>query len=237
VYARTFEGYEEPFAFGVSGKLIRNALVMYDRTTDSLWSQFLGVAVEGELEGTPLEPVPSTLTDWATWLRLHPDTLVLDQGGPYRDAYDSYYRDGSAGVIGEANRDDRLARKEFVLGLQLPDHQRAYAFRDLSAYPVVNDRLGNTELVVVFDAGPPTGVAFDRVLDGRTLTFDQLIDPARDDILLLDRETLTVWHGLTGEAIEGKLAGAQLRQLTLTQLFWFSWTDFYEDGPLWAPPS
>ena len=37
--------------FGVSGKLIMNALVMYDHQTDSLWSQFLGEAVQGASGG------------------------------------------------------------------------------------------------------------------------------------------------------------------------------------------
>ena len=40
MYAREIEGRE--LTFGVSGKLIMNALVLYDRQTDSLWSQFLG---------------------------------------------------------------------------------------------------------------------------------------------------------------------------------------------------
>jgi hypothetical protein len=47
---------------GVSGKLINNALVMYDRQTRSLWSQFLSFSVRGEFERTPLEPVPLILT-------------------------------------------------------------------------------------------------------------------------------------------------------------------------------
>ena len=39
VYAREIEGVEH--TFGVSGKLIINALVMYDHQTNTLWSQFL----------------------------------------------------------------------------------------------------------------------------------------------------------------------------------------------------
>ena len=237
MYARQFEGQTEPLTFGVSGKLIRNALVMYDRQTDSLWSQFLGVAVTGEFQGTALVPLASTLTDWETWKRLHPETLVLDQGGSRRDQYTGYYSSNSAGVLGERNSDSRLGGKEFVLGLQLPGFQRAYAFRHLSATPVVNDQLGDVELVVVFDADAATGVAFDRVVDGRTLTFDRVLDAAEGDILVRDRETETLWSGLTGEAIEGELAGTRLEQLPFTQMFWFAWTDFYEDGPLWEPPA
>jgi len=52
--------------FGVSGKLIMNALVMYDRQTETLWSQFLGQAVEGELAGETLGIVASQLVVWST---------------------------------------------------------------------------------------------------------------------------------------------------------------------------
>lgn len=237
MYARDFPDQPDPLTFGVSGKLIRNALVMYDRQTDTLWSQFLGVAVQGPLQGTPLEPLPSTLTDWATWRRLHPETIVLDQGGQRSDPYSRYYVDGSAGVLGERNPDDRLDRKDFVLGIQLPGFQKAYAFRDLSSAPVINDRVGDEDLVVVFDGSAATGVAFDRTVDGRTLTFDLVTDVPGDLLGLRDRETGTLWAGLSGEAIEGQLAGSQLEQITFTQVFWFAWTDFFPDAPLWEQPT
>ena len=65
----------------MSGKLIMNALVMYDRQTDTLWSQFLSQGVRGPLSGTQLEIVPSLQTSWEQWLELHPDTQLLDKGG------------------------------------------------------------------------------------------------------------------------------------------------------------
>ena len=58
VYARELEGRNH--TFGVSGKLIMNALVMYDHQTDTLWSQFLSRGgVKGPLAGARLEIVPS----------------------------------------------------------------------------------------------------------------------------------------------------------------------------------
>ena len=71
--------------FGVSGKLIMNALVMYDRQTETLWSQFLGQAVEGELAGETLGIVASQLVVWSTWEKEHTDALVLDTGGGVYD--------------------------------------------------------------------------------------------------------------------------------------------------------
>ena len=227
MYAREVEGRE--LLFGVSGKLIMNALVMYDRETDSLWSQFLGVAVKGPLEGTRLEPIGTTLTEWATWRELHPDTLVLDQRGFAHDQYSSYYQRASAGVVGQTNPDDRLDPKEFVLGLQLGDLTRAYPFRHLNSRPLVHDRLGETELLVVFDADSATGVIFDRTLDGRALSFE--VEPG-DSLLMRDRETGTVWSALTGKALSGPLAGEELERLPSFPSFWFAWADFFPGADL-----
>jgi hypothetical protein len=81
VYGRIINGEEH--TFGVSGKLIMNALVMYDHQSNTLWSQFLRKGVRGELAGTELEVIPVTQTTWESWRDLHPDTLVLDKLGRY----------------------------------------------------------------------------------------------------------------------------------------------------------
>ena len=236
MYAREIDG--EALTFGVSGKLIMNALVMYDRQTDSLWSQFLGVAVDGPLAGTLLVPLAATLTDWQTWRELHPDTLVLDQGGARFDPYAGYYLDGSAGVLGERVKDDRLGTKEFVLGVQFADGLQAYAYRHLNDLPVVNDRVGSTELVVFFDARQGTASAWDRNVAGHLLSFAEADGAAPDGgPAVTDRETGSRWSALAGAAFEGELAGSQLIQLPATPMFWFAWTDFFPSAPLWEPPS
>lgn len=234
MYAREFDG--RTLTFGVSGKLILNAMVMYDRQTDSLWSQFLGVAVSGKFEGRALEPLAATLTDWETWRDLHPDTLVLDQGGVRADAYNGYYESTSAGVLGEAIRDGRLGGKEFVVGVQLDDGVKAFPFRYLNEQPVVNDRVGSTDLVVVFDGDGARGSVLDRTLDGRTLTFEAAPAPVPGVIVpLVDTETGTTWEGVTGLAVSGPLAGRQLAQVPFTQVFWFAWSDFFPDADLFLP--
>ena len=78
MYSREIDGKE--FTFGVSGKLIMNALVMYDRQTDSLWGQIIGEAIQGPMKGTTLEFIPAIHTTWEDWKRLHPDTLALRKG-------------------------------------------------------------------------------------------------------------------------------------------------------------
>ena len=67
-------GGAEPVTFGTSGLLFRSNKLMYDRQTNTLWSQLLGEAVEGPLKGTRLEFLPSWQTTWEDWKTQHPNT-------------------------------------------------------------------------------------------------------------------------------------------------------------------
>jgi hypothetical protein len=225
VYAREIEDNE--FTFGVSGKLIRNVMVMYDRQTESLWSQLIGESVDGQMIGTKLEFLPSWMMTWEEWKKLHPDTLALDKGGRRgsRDSYDNYYASSSAGVIGQSNFDDRLYTKEFVIGVEAGDKAVAYPFSVLNDQPLVNDSVGDHELLVVFDPINATGVVYNRQVNDQLLTF------STDDSLqtLTDEETGSRWDPFSGEAVSGPLAGEQLQRLKSTIVFWFGWADFFPD--------
>ncbi len=222
--------------FGVSGKLIMNALVMYDHQSDTLWSQFLSRGVRGPLADTSLEIVPSLQTTWSQWRGLHPDTLVLDKRGYNRgDSYEGYYRNGSAGIIGESNKDKRLPTKELVIGLDLEGKTIAYPFRDIARQPVINDFFAGRDVLVTFELESETGVVFNRQAGGRTLNFRPVSPTASADetLLMKDDETGTIWQALTGRAIEGELEGTVLTRLPSHYSFWFAWSDFHPDTELY----
>ena len=226
-----------------------NALVMYDHQTRSLWSQFLGQSVRGEYTGTKLEFVPALVTDWATWAGLHPDTMALDVVGKELvikaprgelgsfDPYTDYYASGSAGVLGETVRDDRLSTKEFVIGLEGDGEATAYPYRLLNDTPVINDTFQGSPIVVVLDTESGTGAVFDRRVDGQTLTFyaaegeagegDAAEDPGGGPLALVDPETETRWEALTGDAVQGPLEGATLEPFRSLLTYWFAWKDYY----------
>lgn len=232
MYARQIDGRE--FTFGVSGKLIRNVLVMYDRQTNSLWSQLLGEAVQGEMQGSKLEYLSSWMTTWADWQAQYPQTLALEKGYyGSRDPYVAgYYNTAEAGVIGETFADERLTTKEFVVGVELPHASIAYPFRTLSTQPVVNDQVGETALLVAFAAGDASALVYDRTLiDGRLLTFRSTAAPYTVE----DAETGSTWDVRTGTATAGELAGTTLGRLKSTTIFWFGWKDFHPDTLLYTP--
>ena len=248
VYARNVEGVT--LTFGVSGRLIMNALVMYDRQTDSLWSQFVGEAVDGPLNGLKLELLPSRLTTMGEWAREHPDTLVLDRGFPGAafDQYQSYYMDFQSGVLGETNRDDRLYQKDLVVGIATETGQKAYPFGILRTEGAVNDTFQglalalfmNTsgEVITPFEAGATGNTrggaveAFDRTVAGKTLNFKEF-----DELHVYDVETRSTWDKRTGVAVRGELEGHRLTPIQSLVAFWFGWSDFYPDTEVYEPES
>ena len=221
--------------FGVSGKLIMNAVVMYDHQSNTLWSQFLSRGVKGPLVNQALEIVPAVQTTWGQWLNLHPDTLVLDKRGSYQsDTYEGYYRGGSAGILGEANKDKRLPRKELVMGMVVSGQAKAYPFGLISEQTVINDHFAGEEVVVTFEPISESGAAFDRRLNGRTLTFEPAGE--REGVALMrDLETGSLWQVLTGQAVDGPLFGQRLERLPSHYSFWFAWSDFHPKTDLYGP--
>ena len=62
---------------GVSGNLVNNNLVMYDRETESEWKQPLGEAINGPLDEQTLDVVTASMMSWQRFLAEYPDGIVL----------------------------------------------------------------------------------------------------------------------------------------------------------------
>jgi len=120
----------EQVEFGTSGKLWNSNLVMYDRKTDSLWSQILGEAIVGEMTATRLEVLPSDQIRFGDWRKLHPNGEVLsrDTGATRfygQDPYGDYYTT-SGTFFPVDKKDSRLGEKEFILGIVVNGKAKAY---------------------------------------------------------------------------------------------------------------
>ncbi|MEH6466088.1 MAG: DUF3179 domain-containing protein [Porticoccus sp.] len=159
--------------FGVSGLLYNNDLLMYDRNTDSLWSQMEGRAISGPLKGVYLERLPVEHTTWRIWRERHPDTLVLSgETGFYRNYGASPYPayDKSRRVLFPlSNYDKRYHPKEMVIGIELGDKTKAYPFTELaSGKSPLTDTINGQALSVEYSAQDRSA----RILDdkGEVLT-------------------------------------------------------------------
>jgi hypothetical protein len=121
-FERTVDG--RVLSFGVSGLLYNSGFLMFDRETESLWSQFLGQAVSGPLAGRSLARVPIRQEDLTAWRTRVGRTKVLErptpQGIDYRfSPFERYVVEDRIRFPVKA-RDERFHPKELVVGVRVP---------------------------------------------------------------------------------------------------------------------
>jgi hypothetical protein len=208
--------------FGVSGNLVNNNLVMYDRETDSRWPQVLGTAVEGAHEGKSLREFRTVWTTWRRWRAQFPETQVLSTDTGYarnyrRDPYGRYnprggYYTKESTLFPRLATDDRLPLKRVVIGARDAD----------GAVAVEKERLRQDGVVSV---GSPARVAvYDPVLDTGTIYADLDADAIEHDGCMVTDSDGAVHapHDLPGEHRHAFDA------------MWFAWSGFYPDTALAA---
>jgi peroxiredoxin len=230
-YVRIIDG--EPVEFGVSGKLYNSDLVMYDRKTNTYWSQILGQGIVGELAGFELPRLPLETLEWGNWKLLYPDTQVLSQDTGFarsygRDPYSFYY--ASPGLMFPVENDDgRLHSKTLVYGVDLHGSAKAYPEDEIRSIRILNDEVGGEELLILWHPEKNVVSIFSRAVAERVLEFE--LREGR----LFDIETGTEWN-FNGVALGGELSGENLTVIVAPAHFWFAWAAFKPDTSLFIVP-
>ena len=247
VFKRTLDG--EPVEFGVSGMLRKSDLVMYDRKTETLWQQFTGTAIVGDLTGQTLEKLPAQIVSFEQFRKNFPSGNVLSRdtghNRPYgRNPYAGYDNVNRKPFMYDGPENGKLPPMEKVITVSIDDAHKAYPRSMTEERNVLNDEVAGRPLAVFHAPGAvsaldasqiadskeigSTGV-FDRRVDGQTLTFTYAGDGRFND-----EQTGSVWT-VTGRAVEGELRGTQLDRLNHGDYFAFAWFAFRPDTALYQP--
>ncbi|MGI9010312.1 MAG: DUF3179 domain-containing protein [Nitrososphaeraceae archaeon] len=228
--------------FGTSGKLYNSNLVMYDRTSNSLWSQALAEGIVGEYAGVKLERIPFDVAYWKEWKELYPESKVLsrDTGSvrPYgADPYGDYYTNDLI-LFPLANDDKRLGLKEIVIGLENnKDQYKAYKLQDIENKKVINDQIGDNKKIALVSLQPFMVRVFDRVIDdnvddqGNKIIVDLFYNDTNNT--LIDRITGSELN-FEGKFTNGQLQDKQLERLAMDQGFWFEWAAFHPETEVFS---
>jgi hypothetical protein len=219
--------------FGTSGKLYNSNLVMYDRSSNSLWSQALGEGIVGDYSGSQLERVPFDLSYWKEWKQLYPESKVLsrDTGSvrPYgADPYGDYYTNELI-LFPISNDDKRLGLKEIIIGLEHKDQYKAYKLQDIEDKKIINDVIDDKKIALI-SMNPFMVRAFDRTIDNETivdLQYDALTNTLFDKI---------TGSGLNfeGRFISGPLDNEELKRIPTDPGFWFEWAAFHPETTVFS---
>lgn len=220
---------------------------MYDRATETIWHQFTGEPVIGPLadSGIKLKLFPVEVTDWSEWKRKHPDTTVLaietgvfapDQYKREIDptaVYHNYFFGSDETMFPVWNKRNDLINKEKVLGLKLGDFQKAYQLSALRELRIINDMVGETDVVLIASSYSDSARAY----EGRGTDFSISLEQEKPGIIpdnLVDLEGV-VWQVAEDGLVSSEDSNKILKRLQTYNAFWFAWSSFYPDSELYAP--
>ena len=232
--------------FGTSGKLHQSALVMYDRQTESLWTHFDGLAVQGPLTGSELDRIPVQMLSFEQWRAAHPDGQVLskDTGArrPYgENPYQGYDgQEGPNAAFYSGDVDPRLPAMARVVGVRGGGDPVAYPYSDLARGPraaVIGDEIAGEPVVVMWRAGVASALDDEEVAAGRDVGTSGVfvaraaghrLTFAVQDHQVVDRQTGSTWS-IAGRAMSGPLQGTALEPVEHVDTFWFAWGAYHPE--------
>lgn len=141
--------------FGVSGLLYQSDVLLYDRETESLWSQLGMKSVAGSMANTILEWLPSETMTWSSWKQQFPNGRVLStETGFSRDYSENAYEEYSNSpepIFPAPKTRQELPRKAWVLGILIGREAKAYPLGRIPANRPIIDQVGNLTLEVSYD--------------------------------------------------------------------------------------
>jgi hypothetical protein len=222
--------------FGTSGQLFNSNLVMYDRETNSWWSQMLEQAINSVQRLAIPDRLQVVETNWSTWRSMYPQTTLLtkDTGfsRPYGlYPYGSFKTDNSILFNVSDDSDGRLQRKTRVLGINVGEASKVYPISNFdAAVTVLNDTVGVMDVVATGSSELNFGSIFNRQLeDCTTLSFSAVQDQL--PIVMVDNEG-SEWD-VFGVAVSGPRAGTQLQKTNSYIAYWFAWATFFTGAEIY----
>lgn len=189
-----------------------------DETTHSWWRQANGEAIAGPLKGAILPELTSTQTTLAQWLKLHPNTKIMQPDPAFQVKYDSMSRYESGKARSELTKTDTASwqEKSWVVGIQSGKSSKAFDWNRLKQERVINDHVGSTPIVLAMASDGNSFFAFERLAANDSFYI-------RNDTLFRGNEAFS----LLGKGLLN--TNKDLKSVNAYQEFWHSWRTFHPE--------
>jgi hypothetical protein len=220
--------------FGVSGLLYNAILIMYDRNTDSNWSQLGLECVNGELIGNKPKLFNVVETNWETWKALYPNTKVLslDTGfsrnygvSPYGD----YAINNERFIFRPAITNSALPNKDRVYCIIDGDKSKVYEFSSFTGGKTIKDSFNGKNYLVIGNENIIN--AFELSSEFINTNFEYELDASSDSIF---KDDLGNTWSLFGEATSGPNIGNKLGEINSVISYWFAIAAFYPNPEIYS---
>lgn len=140
--------------------------------------------------------------------------------------------------VSVADAPDYMDAREPVIALIIDGEARAYPLAILMWHEIVNDTVADTPVTVTFCPLCNTAITFDRIVDGKELTFGTSGMLRNSDLVMWDRQSESYWQQITGEALAGEFAAdlTVLDQVPSSIIAWETFAKAYPNGTLLERP-
>ena len=170
LFETDIKGRDKPLVFGSSGFLYRSNKLMFDRETNSLWNQFTGEPVSGPLvkRELKLKIRAVVITSWKRWHEANPQTTILSLNtGHHRNyasgnVYNAYFSSPDLMFPTLVRDESKLKRKDYVFGIRDVAIAKAWPITAFSKTQIINDAIGDKNLVLIGDAATRSVRAYER---------------------------------------------------------------------------
>lgn len=225
-FAWNGESNGAPTSFGVSGLLYNNNLILYDRNTDTNWSQLKLQAVNGAVIGEKPKLSNVVETDWKTWKTLYPNTKVLTTTTGFDRPYNVYpygdYRtnqDLFLFAVKPLNND--LPHKERVYAIIACTTSKVYRFQNFTNGKVIKETFEGINYLVVGNENLINSFVLNESQKDLNFTFSF----NNSETFFTDDEGNS-WNAF-GTAISGPRTGEVLEGAKSVVSYWFAIAAFY----------
>jgi hypothetical protein len=176
-----------------------------------------------------------------SWTRAFPETDFSQHAVPFAEIQSGGVpKDGIPSIddpkfVPVAAREDWLADREPVIGLEIDGDARAYPLRILTWHEIANDTVGGVPVAVTYCPLCNAAVVFEATVDGRRLSFGTTGKLRHSDLVMYDRQTGTWWQQFTGRGIVGEHTGDKLTFVPARLESWAQFTERHPDGKVLVP--
>jgi hypothetical protein len=116
-----------------------------------------------------------------------------------------------------------LKDEDRVLALAQGNEAKAYPIKILNWHEIVNDTIGGKPVVITYCPLCGSGIGFEGIVNGRSLTFGVSGLLYQSDLLMYDYQTESLWSQIAMRAITGPMMGTRLNPLFLIHATWNEW--------------
>ncbi|MCI0633464.1 MAG: DUF3179 domain-containing protein [Actinobacteria bacterium] len=214
-------------------------LLLKDLRSGSHWLHYEGVGMDRRAAGVRLPWIATYHMEWADWLRLHPDTLVMvpPDDPTHPDARHGHGREelfARAGMDAaflqtlQGNLDTTYPENEVVVGIDGETESVAFPLHEVRREGgVVADTIDGQPVVVFSGPGDDgfTMATYVPFAGDAALTF------WREGGAFVDRQTGSRWT-IEGRAVDGPLTGNVLEPVPWYSVRWHAWIYSHRDTRL-----